>query len=131
MGREKIDVNDYIDSKSSSGIVESGIMKALELARADKKIGKSLDAKITLYAEGENKLLLDRFASELTAICIVSAVTVSGEAAPADAFVGEGGGVAVLVENADGEKCDRCWMYTTDIVEDGEGRICRRCKKNI
>ena len=30
MSREKIDVNDYIDSKSSSGIVESGIMKALE-----------------------------------------------------------------------------------------------------
>ena len=121
------DIEDY----NKLFTLRDGIMKALELARADKKIGKSLDAKITLYAEGENKLLLDRFASELTAICIVSAVTVSGEAAPADAFVGEGGGVAVLVENADGEKCDRCWMYTTDIVEDGEGRICRRCKKNI
>ena len=106
-------------------------MKALEIARADKKIGKSLDAKITVYAEGENKALLDRFAAELTAICIVSAVTVSDNKAPDAAFVGENASIAVLVENADGEKCDRCWMYVTDIVEDGEGRICRRCKKNI
>ena len=107
------------------------VMKALELARAEKKIGKSLDAKITIFAKGEDKALLDRFSDELTAICIVSAVSICEGELPEGAYVGEGSAIAVLVENADGEKCDRCWMYTTDIVEDGEGRICRRCKKNI
>jgi len=108
------------------------IMKALELARAEKKIGKSLDAKITVYAKGDNKVLLENFRDELTAICIVSHVAVVDAAdTPDGAFVGENADISVLVETADGEKCDRCWMYTTDIVEDGEGRICRRCMKNI
>ncbi len=107
------------------------IMKALELARAEKKIGKSLDAKLTIYASGENKALLDEFVDELTTICIVSQVTLSEATAPEGAFVGENGNIAVLVEGADGEKCDRCWMYTTDIQEDGEGKVCRRCKKIV
>ncbi len=118
-----------LDAYNALFTLRDDMMKALEIARADKLIGKSLDAKITLYAEGETKTLLDRFAGELATICIVSSATVSSEQAPENAFVGEK--LSVLVETADGEKCDRCWLYTTDIVEDGEGRICRRCKKNI
>ncbi|MBQ7363983.1 MAG: isoleucine--tRNA ligase [Clostridia bacterium] len=122
------DVEDY----NKLFALRDDMMKALELARADKKIGKSLDAKITVYVKGENKALLDQFCEELTAICIVSSVTVAeADAIPEGAYVGETADLAVLVEPADGEKCDRCWMYVTDIVEDGEGRICRRCKKNI
>ena len=112
-------------------VLRDDIMKALEIARAEKKIGKSLDAKITIFAKDENKALLDEFKDELATICIVSQVAISDADASEGAFVNEDKTLAVLVENADGEKCDRCWMYTTDIVEDGEGRICRRCKKNI
>lgn len=107
------------------------VMKALELARVEKKIGKSLDAKITVYAAGEEKVLLDEFADELAAVCIVSQVSVVEGTPAAGVFTGEGSAISVLVEPADGEKCDRCWMYTTDILSDGEGHICRRCHKNI
>ena len=112
-------------------VLREDIMKALEIARAEKRIGKSLDAKLTVYASGEDKALLDAFAEELTAVCIVSQAVVTEDAPVDSAFKGEVSAISVLVENAEGEKCDRCWMYTTDIVEDGEGRICRRCKKNI
>ncbi len=107
------------------------IMKALEIARAEKRIGKSLDAKLTVYAGGEEKALLEAFRDELAAICIVSAVALSEDEAPASAYRSENGTVAVLVEPADGERCERCWIFTTDITDDGEGRICRRCKKIV
>ena len=128
---ENYGFGEEIEAYNKLFTLRDDIMKALEIARAEKKIGKSLDAKITVFAKDDNKALLDRFSDELAAICIVSSVTVSGDTASEGAFAGENSSIAVLVENADGEKCDRCWMYTTDIVEDGEGRICRRCKKNI
>ncbi len=107
------------------------VMKALEIARAEKRIGKSLDAKITLFASGNEKAILDEFSGELATICIVSQAEVKDETPAPGAFIGENSAIAVLVEPAEGEKCERCWMYTKDIVSDGEGRICRRCRKNI
>ncbi len=104
------------------------VMKALELARADKLIGKSLDAKLTLYAGSDICALLRGFGDELASIFIVSGVSVSEEPAPDAAFVGESG-ISVLVEGADGEKCDRCWMYATEGLKDSEGFLCKRCQK--
>lgn len=107
------------------------IMKALELARAEKLIGKSLDAKLTIYAAGDELELLREFSGELATICIVSQVIVSDAPSPQNAFACADHPVGVVVGNADGEKCDRCWMYTTDVTDDGEGRVCRRCKKIV
>ncbi len=114
------------------------VMKALELARAEKKIGKSLDAKVTIFTADEAVLaLLDKFtAEELATVFITSGAHVSREAAPAGAYTPEEGvgnsAVSVLVENADGHRCDRCWCYSTDgdVTTDDEGNegfICRRC----
>ncbi|MBR3964007.1 MAG: isoleucine--tRNA ligase, partial [Clostridia bacterium] len=112
------------------------VMKALELARAEKKIGKSLDAKVTIFTADEAVLaLLDKFtAEELATVFITSGAHVSREAAPAGAYTPEEGvgnsAVSVLVENADGHRCDRCWCYSTDgdVTTDDEGNegfICR------
>lgn len=103
------------------------VMKALELARADKKIGKSLDAKLTLYADSDSAALLNSFADELTTIFIVSGISVTTDTAPEEAFTE--GKLGVLVEPADGEKCDRCWMYATVGLKDSEGFVCKRCQK--
>ena len=62
---------------------------------------------------------------------IVSGAKVVKGEAPADAFRETVSGIAVLVENADGIRCDRCWTFTTDTVSDGEGHICARCKRII
>jgi isoleucyl-tRNA synthetase len=104
------------------------VMKALEIARAEKLIGKSLDAKVTVYAEGEEKEVLSSFASELATVFITSQAVVCEGAAPENAFKDTTSGISVLVEAADGEKCDRCWMYSINTVSDGEGCVCERCK---
>ncbi|MGM9636925.1 MAG: isoleucine--tRNA ligase [Eubacteriales bacterium] len=105
------------------------VMKALELARNEKKIGKSLDADVTVYARGENLTLLKSFADQLASLFIVSKAEISEETAPADAFTETDSGIAVLVRTAEGTRCDRCWMYTDDAVSDGEGFVCKRCAR--
>ena len=107
------------------------VMKSLEEARAAKLIGKSLDAKVTIYAKDEAFEVLSGFGDELATVFIVSGASVINEAAPSDAFADTESGIAVKVEPADGEKCDRCWSFATDCVSDGEGCICARCKKII
>ena len=106
------------------------VMKALELARASKLIGKSLDAKVTIYTSNdEHKALLDSFKDDLATVFIVSGASVSTENAPEGAFTETESGIAVLVEKADGHKCDRCWTYSTEGVHDEDGFICERCRK--
>jgi isoleucyl-tRNA synthetase len=107
------------------------VMKALELARAEKKVGKSLEAKVTLYTKDEEMLaMLEGFGQELNTVFIVSGVHLSREDAPAGAHTEGLSGVGVLVEPADGCKCDRCWSYSIegDKDEDG-GFLCARCKQ--
>ena len=107
------------------------VMKALELARAEKQIGKSLDAKVTVFAPGaEDFALLDAFRAELPTLFIVSDVTLVNGAIPAEAHTEEGETIGVLVGAAEGEKCDRCWNYTKDAFHDGEdGCLCPRCRR--
>ena len=107
------------------------VMKALEIARAEKKIGKSLDAKVTVYTADKAVLeLLAKFsAEELKTVFITSGAFVVEGTAPEGAYVPEDGKIAVLVESADGERCDRCWCYSTEGEKTEEGFICERCKK--
>jgi isoleucyl-tRNA synthetase len=107
------------------------VMKALEIARANKLIGKSLDAKITLFLSPETRDFVASFGELLTTVFIVSDVVITDASAPEGAFTETDSGIAILVEQAEGEKCDRCWMYTKDAVSDGEGRLCPRCKRII
>ena len=109
------------------------VMKALEVARAAKLIGKSLDAKVTVYTEDKDvAALLDSFAADLATIYIVSEAKVVMGAAPAGAFTETASGIGVVVELADGDKCDRCWAHSTEgeHTEDG-GFICAKCKAII
>ena len=105
------------------------VMKALELARAEKLIGKSLDADLTIYAtDAEVCGLLDSFGEEtLKTVFIVSDVKVKNEAAPAGAFTETQSGIGVLVGASQAERCDRCWLHDKNAVSDGDGHLCPRC----
>ena len=85
--------------------------KALEEARNAKVIGKSLEAHLTIYAGEEVKTLLAALDSDIAQLLIVSQLTVTDEAAPADAVSFDG--VAFTVAHAEGEVCDHC----AEIVE--------------
>ena len=106
------------------------VMKALELARAEKKIGKSLDAKLTIYTEDEKQFdLLSSFGDTLKTVFIVSGVKVAMGKGAEGALTETATGIAVLVEGADGHKCDRCWAYATEGKQDEDGFLCARCQK--
>ncbi len=109
------------------------VMKALELARAEKMIGKSLDAKVTVYAnDDEAYKTLSAFESELATVYITSQASVAQGEAPDSAFTETQSGIAVSVEPAEGCKCGRCWSYSTKGVHDDEGGfLCERCKNLI
>ena len=105
-------------------------MKALEVARADKLIGKSLDAEVVIYVKegSDEQKLFESFGKELSDLFICSGAVISTEAPCEDAFTDTISGIAVKVRLATGEKCDRCWYIRKDAGEDGEGgHICSRC----
>jgi isoleucyl-tRNA synthetase len=105
------------------------VMKALEIARAEKLIGKSLDAKVTVYTKDEEVYaLLNSFAEELATVYIVSEAELVLGDAPEGAISEEGSAISVLVEVAGGEKCDRCWIRSKECTPDGEGYLCPRCR---
>ncbi|WP_027230201.1 isoleucine--tRNA ligase [Phyllobacterium sp. UNC302MFCol5.2] len=91
---------------------------ALELERADKRIGSSLEAAPIVYI-ADAELLAAVKDIDMAEICITSAITIKGEAGPADAFVTDDvKGVAVVPERATGTKCARSWRYTHDVGSD-------------
>ncbi|MBR2900814.1 MAG: class I tRNA ligase family protein, partial [Clostridia bacterium] len=114
--------------------LRDGVMKALELARAEKTIGKSLEASLTIYAEeGSDAMKLFReFEAILPTVFIVSKVSLSSENAPENAYKDEESGISVAVSVAEGEKCVRCWMQKDDCTADEDGQhLCARCRKAV
>ena len=81
------------------------VLKSLETAREEKRIGSSLEARVTLAADKELYPLLKEYARELPGLFIVSQVDLRNHASE---------GVEVSVERASGIKCERCWKYTED-----------------
>jgi isoleucyl-tRNA synthetase len=100
---------------------------ALELKRADKTIGSSLQARPRLFASAELLALADGV--DLAEISITSGITPVAGAAPADAFtLPEVPDVGVVVEPAPGEKCERCWRIVADRGRNPKHpTICGRC----
>ena len=96
----------------------------LELARKDGRIGKALEARVTLETTDET-LKAACEGLNLAEICIVSSV--AWETAPEGAEVANGTNIPTLtvgVSEARGEKCPRCWMHSTEANAEG---LCPRC----
>ena len=110
--------------------LRSDVSKALEISRANKTIGHSLNAKVTLYADAENLEFIKSIENELVTVFIVSAVEIKNLAdAPDVAQKGEEmPGIKVLVEQAPGDKCERCWMFSEFVGKDEKHpTLCKRC----
>ena len=93
---------------------------ALELDRAAKRIGSSLEASPVIYV-ADRQILTTLFDVDLAEVCITSNYEVREGEAPADAFRLDGvPGVAVVVEKAIGTKCARSWKILPTVGEDPE-----------
>jgi len=91
---------------------------ALEIERAQKRIGSSLEAAPHVYIADKDLADLVR-SVDFADICITSAITIIDGEAPADAFrLDDVHGVAVLSARAEGQKCARSWRYSTEVGTD-------------
>ncbi len=97
--------------------IRDDVLKQLEEARNAKVIGSSLQAKVILTVDKETMMFLLNYYEELRYIFIVSQVEVHED----DAF-------SVKIEPADGEKCERCWNFSTRVGEfEKFPTVCERC----
>ena len=120
--------------------VRSAVSKELETLRADKTIGSSLDAEVTLYVETELKEKLESLKEELRFVLITSAASVK-DISEADTDC-----IAVTIDCGNGntqtikikalaskhKKCVRCWHHQEDIGSNSEHpELCGRCVENV
>ena len=103
------------------------VLKALEEARNAKTIGGSLEAEVHLVVDEKTHDVLHRNQAWLRPVFIASGVTLEKNAG--------GNGAAALqvqVKKAQGQKCERCWNYSTHVGEDREyPTVCERCSQAL
>src|SRR5258708_3915864 len=93
---------------------------ALEVERAAKNIGSSLEASPLVYVS-DSKIFDTLFDIDLAEVCITSNAMATNDAAPPNAFrLNEVPGVAVIVEKAVGTKCARSWKILPTVGDDAE-----------
>ena len=110
--------------------VRNDVNGVLEAARGAKRIGKPLEASVTLHAKGASRQTVERISDmNLSELFIVSECLISDEDEhDPEAVVGDGSynsGLTVSVKEAPGAKCPRCWMHSTKA--DPETGLCPRC----
>lgn len=121
-------IDEALETKWDNFIeIRSEITKVLEGARRAKTIGHSLDAKVELHATGEALAILKSVESDLATLLIVSqAQLVEGLDGGVEATGRED--LKVTVQAAEGEKCERCWIYSDTVGKDAEHpTVCARC----
>jgi isoleucyl-tRNA synthetase len=108
-------------------LVREEVFWHLETARKSKTIGSGLQAKVAIGAPAETYELLDRHRETLRYLFIVSQVEVRQIVSG-----GNGGGLKVDVSPAEGQKCERCWNYSTQVGLDAEyPTVCERCSATL
>ncbi len=102
------------------------VSKKLEVARNEKIIGHSLNAKVTLFAEEDDYKFMKENQELLMSVFIISDLQIEKNNRQDEEKIG------VKVEMAEGEKCERCWMYSKTVGEDKENpTLCHRCSEAI
>ena len=117
--------DDFSEKWDRIHAIRNDVNKALELARNEKLIGKSLEAKVTLFAQGELAEFLKGVEKELPSAFIVSQVEIAEGKGD---FTGDVENLSVSVSRANGHKCARCWSFTEDVGNDSRyPDVCARC----
>ena len=112
---------DAMDRWARIAAVRSAVNGALEQARADKTIGKSLEAEVDVTVPAEDAFLADLNADTLADLLIVSQVRVT-----------VGDALSVTVAPAQGVKCARCWKVLTSVgTVAGHDTLCPRCAAGV
>ena len=116
--------------------VREAVSRELELLRADKTIGSSLDAEVDLYCDESLFNTLDQLGDELRFVLITSYARIHPlDEKPAELEVAElenGGQLTVVASVCKHAKCERCWHHREDVGSHPEHpTLCGRCISNI
>jgi isoleucyl-tRNA synthetase len=113
--------------------VRNEVNKVLEQARRDKRIGGSLEAEVTLYADANLSAALARVGDELRFVLLTSKAIVADLAtAPADATETELASLKLSVVKSEAQKCERCWHHREEVSTiEAHPSLCQRCVTNI
>ena len=110
-------------------IVRRAILGALELERAEKSIGSSLEAAPVVYLSDTYFKAVKGV--DIADIAIVSSVEIHAETGPVDAFrLPDIDDVAVVPKRSKGKKCERCWKFF-DHMSIVIPELCVRCEKAV
>jgi isoleucyl-tRNA synthetase len=102
------------------GDIREIVLKRLETAREEKMIGNSLEAKVILKTPEKKENLIRKHETELASLFIVSGVDIQPYSG--DEF-------DVEVAKAEGQKCTRCWNFSTHVGQSQEyPGFCKRCE---
>jgi isoleucyl-tRNA synthetase len=99
--------------------VRDQVLKALDNSREDRVIGSSLEATVYLKAGSELYPVLKKYAAQLPSWFIVSQVELQHDSSA---------NLEINVERARGDKCERCWKFTTDVGSNPDfPTVCAAC----
>ncbi|MCS4486192.1 isoleucine--tRNA ligase [Staphylococcus americanisciuri] len=117
-----------LDKWSQFMALRDDVNRALEAARNEKIIGKSLEAKVVIgKSESFDTVTFLNDFSDLHQLFIVSQVEVV-EAPTGQAYQH----ATIEITHADGEKCERCWNYSEELDTVGElTNLCPRCQQVV
>jgi isoleucyl-tRNA synthetase len=103
------------------------VTAALEVQRADKVIGASLEAAPVVHVRDADMLTALKSVA-FADLCITSDISLTADPIPAEAFrLPEVDAIGVEFEKAEGEKCQRCWKILPDVGRHAHPGVCGRC----
>jgi len=117
--------------------IRSAVSKELEPLRADKTIGSSLDAEVSLYVDTELQVMLNSLQQELRFVLITSEARVESLDQADDSCIeaaleSSGQTIKIKVSASENTKCVRCWHHREDVGQNQEHpELCGRCIENV
>jgi len=109
------------------------IFRAIEIARKNKVVGHSLDARVDISPPGDLQSFLEVHLEDIKTLLILSQINIVEEGGIKDPYIStEFAGLTIGVTKARGKKCDRCWVYSETVGANREHpTICDRCLSNL
>ncbi|MCK5395999.1 MAG: class I tRNA ligase family protein, partial [Gammaproteobacteria bacterium] len=133
-----LDSDETMDMTFWQNILEirSAVSKELETLRADKTIGSSLDAEVTLYVSDKLQTSLASLKEELRFVLITSEASVenidNADNGCVEAELSDGTTIKIKASASNNEKCVRCWHHREDLGSNDEHpELCGRCVENV
>lgn len=113
--------------------VRNEVNKVIEQARRDKRIGGSLEAEVTLFADATLTEQLTHIGDELRFVLLTSEAKVLPLVdATSDAVETELVSLKLVVNATTAEKCERCWHHREEVgTIEAHPTLCHRCVTNI